>query len=179
MQMTEKRIFNSDIIDESFHVRMKVLIFIFIGFWFSKPLFYWFLPPQFLLVILQCLAPFSTSVSFPSCCTIKIDNPRDISLAYSPVPHLPSSWWAGHTHGFKDHCTLTSSKCPFPSNHWPPELQTLLPWRTSPLEYFPKMPHSGYKEKVFNTALKILINWPRHSLGSYLTSLCSPVPDHS
>lgn len=83
-------IFNLDIIYEIFHLRMKVLILNFVGFCFSKPLFYWCLPPHFLLVFLQLLAPFSKFVSFSSWCLIKTDDPRDVSLSYPPcVPPSP------------------------------------------------------------------------------------------
>lgn len=59
------------------------------------------------------------------------------------------------------------SRCLFWNCHYPPEWQTLLCWRPSPLEYFPKMSHSEFNEKFFNMALRILIIWPGLSLCSF------------
>ena len=69
--------------------------------------------------------------------------------------HEPS-----HPHAFNDLCTWMFPKSQFPTQHYPPEPQTLLCWRISPLEYFPEMSHSGYNEKIFNMASRVLIIWP-------------------
>lgn len=151
--MTEKTNFQFRYYIWNFHLGMRVLILSFVGFFvvllFKSP---------FLLASVISLSPgfppFLSLHPFLSS-VLNIVYTRDMALSYSLHAKPLSLLVRSAPHPLPCHKQLHQ---PLYFNVFQMSISNLTPLTLlSPLEYLPKMSHSGFNEKIFNMALRILI----------------------